>query len=301
MNNVKTKVLEGQLQIDLTENTKVTMRNDFASGKYDLSALEQKLVLINIASIKFEDEHFNANTFRVVDMARLLKVAPEMLYRDLKRACDSLTNKKIYIQKEDGSWEFLVLVPTAKYIAKTGTVLMRLNEDAKPYLLQLRDMFTSFELSNILNLKSKYSIRIYQLMKSHSYRKELIITLDDLKYRLSLDDKKQKSYRLFSNVSERVLKPAMKEINDKTDITIDYEAIKQGRKIYALRFKIKDKQKVIINPKEISNGRKQQKNNQSKRKDNSFFNFQEREYDYDYLEKVLTGEEEYDGRPYSKY
>ena len=298
---MKTKVLEGQLQIDLTENTKVTMRNDFASGKYDLSALEQKLVLINIASIKFEDEHFNANTFRVVDMARLLKVAPEMLYRDLKMACDSLTNKKIYIQKEDGSWEFLVLVPTAKYIAKTGTVLMRLNEDAKPYLLQLRDMFTSFELSNILNLKSKYSIRIYQLMKSHSYRKELIITLDDLKYRLSLDDKKQKSYRLFSNVSERVLKPAMKEINDKTDITIDYETIKQGRKIYALRFKIKDKQKVIINPKEISNGRKQQKNNQSKRKDNSFFNFQEREYDYDYLEKVLTGEEEYDGRPYSKY
>ena len=300
---MKTKVLEGQLQIDLTENTKVTMRNDFASGKYDLSALEQKLVLINIASIKFEDEHFNANTFRVIDMAQLLNVTPEMLYRDLKRACDSLTNKKIYIQKEDGSWEFLVLVPTAKYIAKTGTVLMRLNEDAKPYLLQLRDMFTSFELSNILNLKSKYSIRIYQLMKSHSYRKELIITLDDLKYRLSLDDKKQKSYRLFSNVSERVLKPAMREINDKTDITIDYEAIKQGRKIYALRFKIKDKQKVIINPKEISNGRKQQKqnNNQSKRKDNSFFNFQEREYDYDYLEKVLTGEEEYDGRPYSKY
>lgn len=300
MNNVKTKVLEGQLQIDLTENTKVTMRNDFASGKYDLSALEQKLVLINIASIKFEDEHFNANTFRVIDMAQLLNVTPEMLYRDLKRACDSLTNKKIYIQKEDGSWEFLVLVPTAKYIAKTGTVLMRLNEDAKPYLLQLRDMFTSFELSNILNLKSKYSIRIYQLMKSHSYRKELIITLDDLKYRLSLDDKKQKSYRLFSNVSERVLKPAMREINDKTDITIDYEAIKQGRKIYALRFKIKDKQKVIINPKEISNGKKQQ-SKQSKRKDNKFFNFPEREYDYDYLEKVLTGEEEYDGRPYSKY
>lgn len=297
---MKTKVLEGQLQIDLTENTKVTMRNDFASGKYDLSALEQKLVLINIASIKFEDEHFNANTFRVIDMAQLLNVTPEMLYRDLKRACDSLTNKKIYIQKEDGSWEFLVLVPTAKYIAKTGTVLMRLNEDAKPYLLQLRDMFTSFELSNILNLKSKYSIRIYQLMKSHSYRKELIITLDDLKYRLSLDDKKQKSYRLFSNVSERVLKPAMREINDKTDITIDYEAIKQGRKIYALRFKIKDKQKVIINPKEISNGRKQQ-SKQSHKKDNSFFNFQEREYDYDYLEKVLTGEEEYDGRPYSKY
>ena len=276
------------------------MRNDFASGKYDLSALEQKLVLINIASIKFEDEHFNANTFRVIDMAQLLNVTPEMLYRDLKRACDSLTNKKIYIQKEDGSWEFLVLVPTAKYIAKTGTVLMRLNEDAKPYLLQLRDMFTSFELSNILNLKSKYSIRIYQLMKSHSYRKELIITLDDLKYRLSLDDKKQKSYRLFSNVSERVLKPAMREINDKTDITIDYEAIKQGRKIYALRFKIKDKQKVIINPKEISNGKKQQ-SKQSKRKDNKFFNFPEREYDYDYLEKVLTGEEEYDGRPYSKY
>ena len=46
---------------------------------------------------------------------------------------------------------------------------------------------------------------------------------------------------------------------------------------------------------------KQQKNNQSKRKDNSFFNFQEREYDYDYLEKVLVGEEDYDGRSFSKY
>lgn len=47
--------------------------------------------------------------------------------------------------------------------------------------------------------------------------------------------------------------------------------------------------------------KKQQQNKQSHKKDNSFFNFQEREYDYDYLEKVLTGEEEYDGRPYSKY
>ena len=49
------------------------------------------------------------------------------------------------------------------------------------------------------------------------------------------------------------------------------------------------------------NKQQKQNNNQSKRKDNSFFNFQERKYDYDYLEKVLVGEEEYDGRPYSKY
>ena len=68
---------------------------------------------------------------------------------------------------------------------------------------------------------------------------------------------------------------------------------------------ISDKENKIKAPKAylikmLDNGRKQQ-SKQSKRKDNSFFNFQEREYDYDYLEKVLTGEEEYDGRPYSKY
>ena len=78
--------------------------------------------------------------------------------------------------------------------------------------------------------------------------------LEEFKNQLKLT---QKSYQQFSNINLKVLTPAINEINEKTDINIQVEPKKVGRRVVALKFqaKNKDKQKVILkNNKKTSNG-----------------------------------------------
>ena len=294
------KILDGQIQMNLDEDNLVYQSNNLINANYDMTALEQKILLINISIINKKDTDFGLNVFRIKDLADLLQCSPELLYRDLPKLSKKIISKvvEVYNSEKDELEQFNI-IHYAKYKNKKGIVEFEINPRAKPYLLQLESFFSSFELKNALRLVGKYSIRLYQITKASLYKREMYIPLEEFKNTLKLT---QKSYDRFNNITNKILIPSTEEINQKTDMELSYETVLSGRKAIGIKFKMKDKH-CVIKPKEISNGRKQQKqnNNQSKRKDNSFFNFQEREYDYDYLEKVLTGEEEYDGRPYSKY
>ena len=291
------KILDGQIQMNLDEDNLVYQSNNLINANYDMTALEQKILLINISIINKKDTDFGLNVFRIKDLADLLQCSPELLYRDLPKLSKKIISKvvEVYNSEKDELEQFNI-IHYAKYKNKKGIVEFEINPRAKPYLLQLESFFSSFELKNALRLVGKYSIRLYQITKASLYKREMYIPLEEFKNTLKLT---QKSYDRFNNITNKILNPSIKEINERTDIELEYETILSGRKAIGIKFKMKDKH-CIIQPKGISNGRKQQ-SKQSKRKDNKFFNFPEREYDYDYLEKVLTGEEEYDGRPYSKY
>ncbi|WP_408609851.1 RepB family plasmid replication initiator protein [Konateibacter massiliensis] len=48
---------------------------------------------------------------------------------------------------------------------------MRLDEGMTPYLFDLQEKFTSYGLYNILKMKSQYSIRFFEILKSYTYQK----------------------------------------------------------------------------------------------------------------------------------
>lgn len=244
-----------QLVFDLSGDISVFQSNSLAMAKYDMSSLEQKVFLILVATIKKEDKEFKNTVFKIVDLAELMGVSPQMLYRDLKKLSKSIVSKSIEIKSENGDWEVINIVSSAKYKSNSGTIELKINKDAEPYLLQLQKLFTSFKLENALNLDGKYAIRIYQQAKSNIFSGgTYLLELEEFKNQLKLT---QKSYQQFSNINLKVLTPAINEINEKTDIDIQVEPKKVGRKVVALKFqaKNKDKQKVIFkNSKEINSG-----------------------------------------------
>ena len=72
--------------------------------------------------------------FRVVDIAKLMEISPEPLYRDLPKACKSLMEKVIEIKQPNGDWEMFNIISYAKYRKKEGSILLEINEKASPYL-----------------------------------------------------------------------------------------------------------------------------------------------------------------------
>lgn len=273
-----------QLALDLDDQFIVVQDNSLVMGNYDMTAIEQKLLLILLSTIKKDDEELKTISFRVRDLADLMGITPYSLYRDLKKICKSIVGKMVELQNKQGDWIVFNIISYAKYRQSKGVVELKLNNDAKPYVLKLKELFTAFKLEQVLNLESKYAIRIYQITKSNIYKKTFVLELETLKKQLKLT---QKSYSLYGNIKKKVIEPALAEINEKTDISLSYEEIKIGRKVEMLKFKVSQKKNNPVKIKPITKS-----NNKvlgSNFKESSFNNFEPRQYDYDKLEKKLLG------------
>lgn len=257
----------------LSEDYIVVQENRMIMAKYDMSLLEQKIFLILVSTIKKEDTIFKETSFRVKDLADLMGVSPENLYRDLKKICSSLADKKIEVEKDDGGWLIAPIMKYAEYHKNKGVVSLCLNDKLEPYFLQLEEFFTQYGLYNVLRLNGKYSIRMYQLSKSNLYKKEFIMSLDEIRENLKLT---AKSYEQYKFINSKILAPSKEEINEKTDITIEFDTIKEGRNVKAVKFSVNKKSSTIKPPK-----KRQSKGN--------FNNYEQRQYDFDDLERKLLG------------
>jgi plasmid replication initiation protein len=127
---------------------------------------------------------------------------------------------------------------SAEYL-KGGVVELEVSQKLRPYLLQLKEHFTKYQLRQIAKLKSSFSIRIYELCKCHEYKGGFEIKIDDLKRMFGLEAK----YKLYGDLKRKVLLVAKNEINETTDITIDLLEVKAGKRVDAIQFFVKPKPK----------------------------------------------------------
>jgi plasmid replication initiation protein len=118
------------------------------------------------------------------------------------------------------------------YNESEGTIDIRFDPFLRPYLLELKREFTSYKLENVVQLKSTYAIRIYELLKQYEKIKERTFLLNDLRKLLGAEE----IYPAYGNFKQRVLVPAQKELKNKTDISFDLEEIKTGRRVTKVKF-----------------------------------------------------------------
>lgn len=212
-------------------------------SRFSLSTQQQKIILFIISQIEPYDEELKLYTFKITDFCNVCGIEPQgNMYNLIKRQIKSISDKSLWIETEQGQ-ETLVRWIEKPYIdKKSGTIQIKLDEDMKPYLLQLKEKFTEYELIYTLNFKSKYSIRLYEFLKSIHYNKlqayTQTISID--KFQKVLDS----NYENFKDFHTRVLKPAQKEINAYSDIIFEYELITEGRRTTAI--------KITVNPKPVS-------------------------------------------------
>lgn len=207
--------------------------------RYELTLQEQKIILYVISKIKPTDEDLRAYTIPLQDLCEICGI--ECLgenYKHFKASIYALGKKDFEIRdgKLEGSVRWLEM-PT--FNTETKTLTIRINPLLKPYLLTLRENFTQYELGCVLVMKSKYSIRMYELLKSYAENGEAIFFLDELKSILQTPE-----YTDYKNFRVRVIEKAVAEINRYTDLDVSFEPLRHSRVITRLRFVIQKKSSV---------------------------------------------------------
>ena len=129
------------------------------------------------------------------------------------------------------------------YVEGAGIVKLRFAPEIVPLITRLEQNFTSYELMQVANL-NLYATRLYELLVSwRSTGKTPTIEINDFRSRIGLVDNE---YKAMCDFKKRVLDPAIKQINEHTDITVKVEQHKTGRSITGFSFKFKPKQQAKI-------------------------------------------------------
>ena len=197
-------------------------------SRFNLSLQEQKILLYLISQITPYDEDFQLYEFSVSDFCRICGMSPTAggNYTELKAAIKSICDKSLWIQLAEGEETLLRWIEKPYINKRSGTIKIRLDKDMKPFLLQLKENFTSYELIFTLKFSSKYSIRLYELICSIHYH-----YLETYKRNYGLDELRQllgaENYTTWQALKERVLVPAMNEINKFSDKNLSINPIKK--------------------------------------------------------------------------
>lgn len=218
-------------------------------GNFVLDELERKQIT------NYVDELPSFSMY-LKDFAELIGIK-EIEYGEIRKICTNFMQKLVEVRKVDSiaegerSFRYIQWVIDCEYIDNTGWITIKLSPSLLPYVANLTENFVSVSLGTITNFKSKYSARLYFLLQQWRKVKNKEVTLERLKEVLGVpvirtekkDGKQVKIFKLdrYTHFKQRALEPAINEINQFSDMIIEFKEVKKGRKTNSIQFTISDK------------------------------------------------------------
>lgn len=233
------------------QNYVVSQSNEFLrKAIIPLSAQQLKIILLYISKIEPQDtwDRDRMYTISLTDIVNCLDIEMNGTNTaDIKRVFDEIKAKPFWSppteeQKAKGIKEVQCTIFRDVYRIETEThgqaFGVTFPEEIKDHLFELQKNFTSYSLTDITGMTSRYAIRLYGLLRSHLFRSnnngQVLLKIDDLRKILGAE---KKSYDNFHLLKLKVLDIAIEQINH-TNINVTYSTNKQGKKVNSVLFEI---------------------------------------------------------------
>lgn len=219
----------------MTDKNLVVQHNRIIEARYKLSIGEQRLIKVLVSMIECDDEDFKKYRIHVADLATLLDIKRKDFYAAVKLATKKLIGNVLSFEFEKRTIQAAWLA-SADYYDGEGFVDLQFAPVLKPFLLQLKQHFTVYELGNVIHLKHTYSIRVYELLKQYEKIGRRKFSIDQLRSILMLSDSQ---YKLYTDFKKYVLITAQNELSEKTDISFEMIEERKWKTCIAIEFIIK--------------------------------------------------------------
>ncbi|MDU4033819.1 replication initiation protein RepM [Acinetobacter sp.] len=223
------------------DKNQVVKSNQVIEASYQLSAVEQRIVLAAISRIPKNQPITDDELYPVsVNELQLLGVHEKTAYRDLKEGINRLYERSINLSVDDKSIK-MRWVQEVQFLDSQSVIGIRFSKPILPFISNLSREFTKYALSDIAGINSGYGIRIYELLVQYRQIGKREISVDNLRTMLELG----KKYPLFADFKKRVIDTAVDQINEYSPLRVTYEQKKTGRKVTHITFSFKEKTKSI--------------------------------------------------------
>jgi plasmid replication initiation protein len=227
-------------------------------SRFSLSLQAQRCLLYAISRIKISDIPSTEYTFRISDICNACGIeysTHSNYYNIMKAELKALRDNSIWIMNEEGKEETVSWFSKVKMNKGQGTVSIKFDETIQDYLFLLQNKYTQYKLSTPLAFKSKYSIRLYELLLSYTKKSEIERGIENEVY-FSPDELKERmdggNYKKFYDFRRFVIEKSIEEINQYSDdIHAEYTCEYKGKQIKKIYFYITSpRAKQIIDARE---------------------------------------------------
>ncbi len=225
----------------VTEN-KLTKRQlgqsrAISESRYKTTKDEKRLLMLAMVSEHkdkmLKDRWFD---FKLSEYAKTFNISMHESSRDTQKAIEELQNRWIFLKQDDGGYEKVRWIDGIRSDTRYGKKGIRFTQEMVEVLKNNIEVY-SYQLSEIVGLSSPEHIRIYDWVYDSLLEDgtgEVTLELQEMLERMQLHN--HKSYRMYGNFKRVVMVPAINKINELTSLKVEYEEIKEGKKVVAVRF-----------------------------------------------------------------
>ena len=199
---------------------------------------QMDLIYAVISLVKPEDDEFTEYVITYEAIGKIFNPTnPDctVTIKDIEKAAKGIMNKSF--QMEDEEWiEYFHYVRSAKLNKKTKTLKFKIDDEVKPFYLELKKgKYTSFLLKDILALSTTFQMNLFRWLACNAgFNNDITIPIEDAKIHFYGKEIETKGL-------VRKIDSALEVINQRTNINATYAKITSGRKITGLKFTIDNK------------------------------------------------------------
>lgn len=218
--------------------------NRLVRSKITISSVEASRILANFVACIHADDKSLKRLYRVA-VKDFLADTSGRGYARVKGLCRELAQATVELEEPDPDGPHPIFETGAifsRIVYRKGIVEAEFNGHMAPFLLDLQQCFTQYSLIEYLKLPSIYSQRIFEILKSWSGMPEVVISMTELHRMLDSPSSFRANFKEFRR---RVLEKAHKDITAHTSFKYEWEPVKAGRSVEAIRFQFTPGSKAI--------------------------------------------------------
>lgn len=209
-------------------------------AKYDLQEL--RLIAYCLAHYDSRKPDNRKFTARVDELAKIFpSMGEHTAYDVIKKAVLDINNKPIEFRNE-GKRHLWIWFAGFCYHEREGVFEFSISPLLEPFLLELKERFSMYRLGDVHQFQAASTWKLYEQLNVHKFTGAWLATVDELRELFNVDGK----YNRFDSLRQRLIDPSLIEINDKSNLSVDYVREREGKKVKYIRFFIQTKEKVYI-------------------------------------------------------
>ena len=221
----------------MNKELEIRQHNALTNARYEYSELQLDLFFFIISKLRKGDK----DTVYQLDITELSSLTGKRYNGAYLHKATADMGARMLEVEDANEYQQIWMFQRIRYLKGQGIIEFDLTRHVLPFLFDLKNNFTSYELAAALRLTSKYAKRVYQLC---SQWKDIGETkkydLQDFKRMLGLLDEKgnDKTERV-SDLKSKVLDIAVKQINEHTELHVSYTLEKKGKAFKNIVFTVK--------------------------------------------------------------
>lgn len=219
-------------------NHNIVVSNYIIRSAQTLNLVEKRILMAGIAKLGGVNGEIQLSAQEYADT---YDVDIRTAYNELKGAVGTLMKRTLSWQIIDGKkigTRTTIWIQGYDYFKNEGMVKFKFSEYVFPFLFELQQEFTKYQLKQAAALRSIYSWRLLELLEQMKDKKNetgwLSMSIEEFWHAMEATE----SYKSnFSLLRKKVIEPAIKELTEKDNWLIEWETRKRGRKVASLLFK----------------------------------------------------------------